>query len=353
MAVVCCKTISVLEAERPTKTKHVGGEQMTVGRAAVAALAILCGVFAFVRITAADETWPNKPVRILVGFGAGGGTDIIARVVAERLSETLGQQFVVENKPGAGGTLASGMVAKADPDGYTALAISTGHSVSAVTVKQMQYDPVASFAPVGILASSAYVVAVPKDSPATDLKSLVEHVNKEAGKLNYSTVGVGSTQHLIAEDMRQRTGMDVKLLAFRTTGEVVTALLRGDAAFAVELYHAVRGQVEAGDLRLIAVSTSTRWPAAPDVPTLAESGLAGFGYGGWYGLLFPAGVPQSVIDRMHKALQQELGREDVQKKLAGAGAMVGLSAPADLSKLIAADIASFRAVASKAGIEPK
>jgi tripartite-type tricarboxylate transporter receptor subunit TctC len=274
-------------------------------------------------------------------------------VVAERLSESLGQQFVVENKPGAGGTIAGGMAAKADADGYTALAISTGHSVSAVTVKQLPYDPVGSFAPVGVLASSAYVVAVPKNSPATDLKSLVEHVNKEAGKLNYSTVGVGSTQHLIAEDVRQRTGMDIKLLTFRTTGEVVTALLRGDAAFAVELYHAVRGQVEAGDLRLIAVSTPKRWPAAPNVPTLAESGLPGFGYSGWYGLLFPAGVPEPIIDKLHGALQQELGRAEVQKKLEGAGAMAGLSTPAELGQLIASEVASFRAVASKAGIEPK
>lgn len=329
------------------------GEQMTVRRAAVAALAVLCGAFAIGQIAAADDKWPSKPVRILVGFGAGGGTDIVARVVAERLSETLGQQFVVENKPGAGGTLAGGLAAKADADGYTMLAISTGHSVSAVTIKQLPYDPVGSFAPVGILASSAYVVAVPKSSPAMDLKSLVEHVNKEAGKLNYSNLGVGSTQHLIAEDIRQRTGMDAKLLSFRTTGEVVTALLRGDAAYAVELYHAVRGQAEAGHLRLIAVSTPGRWPAAPSVPTLAESGLAGFGYSGWYGLLFPAGVPQPIIDKLHKALQQELSRDDVQKRLEGAGAHAGLSAPADLSTLIASEIASFRAVASKAGVEPK
>jgi len=326
---------------------------MTIRRAAVAAFAILGGAFALAQVAAADDKWPSKPVRILVGFGAGGGTDIVARVVAERLSETLGQQFVVENKPGAGGTLAGGLAARADADGYTALAISTGHSVSAVTVKQLPYDPVASFAPVGILASSAYVVAVPKGSPATDLKSLVEHVKNEAGKLNYATVSVGSTQHLIAEDVRQRTGMDAKHLAVRTTGDVITALLRGDAAFGVELYHAVRGQVEAGELKLIAVSTPQRWPAAPGIPTLAESGLAGFGYSGWYGLMFPASVPQTIIDKLHKTLQQELSRDDVKKRLEGAGALAGLSAPGDLSKLIASEIVSFRAVAAKAGIEPK
>ena len=326
---------------------------MIIRRAAAAALAILGGALAFAQTTLADDKWPAKPVRILVGFGAGGGTDIVARIVAERLSETLGQQFVVENKPGAGGTIAGGLAAKAEADGYTALAISTGHSVSAVTVKQLPYDPVGSFTPVGILASSAYVVAVPKSSPATDLKSLVEHVKKESGKLNYATVGVGSTQHLIVEDMRHRTGMDIKLLAFRTTGEVVTALLRGDAAFAADLYHAVRGQVESGDVRLIAVSTPKRWPAAPNVPTLAESGLPGFGYSGWYGLVFPAGVPRSIVDKLHKTLQQELGREDVQKKLENSGAVAGLSSPEELSKLVESDIAHFRSAAQNAGIEAK
>ena len=318
-------------------------------RVAVAAAAL---TWAQLSIAVAQD-WPTKPVRIFVGFGAGGGTDIVARLVADRLSTALGQQFVVENRPGAGGTIAGGVVAKADPDGYTALAISTGHSVSAVTFKQVPYDPVKSFAPIGIVASSAYVVAVPKSSPATDLKSLVEHVNKAGGKLNYATVNVGSTQHLIAEDVRQRTGMDAKHLSVRTTGDVVAALLRGDAAFAVELIHAVRGQVDAGELRLIAVSTPQRWPSVPGIPTLAESGLAGFGYSGWYGLAFPAGTPQAIVEKVHKALEQELAREDVQKKLEGAGANVSLSTPAEFSKVIERDIASFRTAASKAGIVPK
>jgi tripartite-type tricarboxylate transporter receptor subunit TctC len=322
---------------------------VTFWRAAVAVAALACTQLS----AAGAQEWPTKPVRIVVGFGAGGGTDIVARVAADRLSAALGQQFVVENKPGAGGTIAGGLVAKADADGYTALAISTGHAVSAVTVKQVPYDAVKSFEPIGVVASSAYVVAVPKSSPATDLKSLVEHVKTGAGRLNYSTVTAGSTQHLIAEDVRQRTGMDAKHLSFRTTGEVVTALLRGDAAFAVELYHAVRGQVEAGELRLLAVSTPQRWPSIPNVPTLAESGLAGVSYSGWYGLLFPAGTPKAIVERMHSALRQELAREDVQKKLEAAGASASLSAPAELSKVIERDIASFRTTASKASIEPK
>ena len=313
---------------------------MKLWRAAAAAIALICAQFS----AAEAQQWPDKPVRILVGFGAGGGTDLVARIVADKLSEVLGQQFVVENRTGAGGTIAGGAVAKAANDGYTALAISTGHSVSAVTVKQVPYDPVDSFAPAGILASSAYVLVVPKNSPANDLTSLVEHVNKDPDKLNYSTVTPGSTQHLIAEDVRQRTGMKAKLVTYRTTGEVVTALLRGDAAYAVELFHALRGQLESGDLRAIAVSTPQRWPAAPGVPTLAESGLAGFSYSGWYGILFPAGTPQPIVDRMHQGLRQVLANDDVKKKLEAAGAIAGLSTPGELAKLIASEVATFRSV---------
>jgi tripartite-type tricarboxylate transporter receptor subunit TctC len=302
---------------------------------------------------ASAQDWPSKPVRILIGFGAGGGTDVATRIVADGLSEVLGQQFVVENRPGAGGTIAGGVVAKAPKDGYTALAISMGHAVSAVMVKQVPYDPVSDFAPIGIFSNSAFVLAVPKSSPATDLQSLVEYVNKAPGKLNYSTVGLGSTQHLIAEDLRQRTGINAQAVSYRTTGEVVSALLRGDAAFAIELYHAIRGQVDSGDLRLLAVATPTRWPPIMSVPTIAESGLPGFGQLGWYGLVFPASTPPPIIDTMHKSLQEVLRRENVRKRLDGIGAIATLSTPDEFRKIIEADIQGFRAVARNAGLEPQ
>jgi tripartite-type tricarboxylate transporter receptor subunit TctC len=318
-------------------------------RIAVAAVALL----SCAKLTIADaQDWPNKPVRILVGFGAGGGTDIVTRVVAERLSEVLGQQFVVENRPGAGGSIAGGIVAKATNDGYTGLALSTGHSVSAVMVKQVPYDPVKSFEMVGMVGQSAYVVMVPKNSPATDLKSLIEYVKQNPDKLNYSTVGVGATQHLIAEDLLQRTQMKVRHLSFRTTGEVVTALLRGDVAFALDLFHAVRGQVDSGDIRLLAVSTPKRWPAAPNVPSISET-IPGFAYVGWYGFVFPAGTPKPIVDTMHKGLQKVLSDPVVVKKLEGAGAIAILSTPKEFGDLIESDIKSFRATADKAGLQAK
>ena len=302
---------------------------------------------------ASAQEWPSKPVHILVGFGAGGGTDVATRILADGLSESLGQQFTVENRPGAGGTIAGGIAAKAPKDGYTIVSLSMGHSVSAVTVKQISYDPVADFAPVGMFTNSAFVVVVPKNSPATDIKSLVEFVNKQPGKLNYSTVGLGSTQHLVAEHLRQRASINAQAVSYRTTGEVVSALLRGDAAFAVELYHPIRGQVDSGDLRVIAVATPERWPAIPSVPTLAESGVTGVRYLGWYGLAFPAGTPQPIIDKLHKAMQQVLAKDVVKKRLEDIGAAVNLSSPEEFQKVIISDIKGFQEVAKSAGLEAK
>lgn len=303
--------------------------------------------------SARAQDWPSKPVHILIGFGAGGGTDVATRILADGLSEALGQQFIVENRPGAGGTIAGGIAAKAPKDGYTLLAISMGHSVSAVMVKQVPYDAVKDFEPVGIFTNSAFVVVVPKNSPATDIKSLIEYVNKQPGKLNYSTVGLGSTQHLIAEHLRQRASINAQAVSYRTTGEVVSALLRGDAAYAVELYHPIRGQVDSGDVRIIAVGTPSRWPAIPNVPTLAESGVSGIGYLGWYGLAFPAGTPKPIVDKLHKSMAQVLSKDTVKQRLEGIGAVPNLSSPEEFTKVIQSDIKTFQEVAKTAGLEAK
>ena len=314
--------------------------------------AAFAAAFVLTAAAPAQAEWPtDKPIRIIVGFGAGGGTDVATRVLADGLAENLGAQFVIENKPGAGGSIAGGVVAQAPNDGYTAAALSMGHSVSAVMVKQVPYDPVNDFAPVGIFTNSAFVVVVPKNSPATDIKSLIEYVNKQPGKLNYSTVGLGSTQHLVAEHLRQRTSMNAQAVAYRTTGEVVTALLRGDAAFAVELFHPIRGQVDSGELRIIAVATPKRWPAIPNVPTLAEGGVPGITYLGWYGLAFPAGTPQPIIDRMHKAMQVVLAKDAVKQRLEAIGAVANLSTPAEFRSAIQSDIKAFQEVAKGAGLE--
>ena len=286
---------------------------------------------------------------MMVGFGAGGGTDVATRIVAEPLGEVLGQRIVVENKPGAGGTIAGDLVAKGTKDGYNALMISTGHTVAAAMIKSQNYDAVKDFAPVGIIANSAIAIVVQKDFPANDLKGLIEVIKKDPGKYNYATVGVGSTQHLTAELFRQRAGLQAQAVSFRTTGEVVTALLRKDVAY--------RGRSRArgarpgrlGRAEAHRGATGKRFPSLPNVPTMIESGMPGFEVNGWYGMVYPAGVPKEVIDKTHKALTQVLSRDNVKKQLENIGAEAALSSPEAFGKLIAEEVVRWRDVAKQAG----
>jgi tripartite-type tricarboxylate transporter receptor subunit TctC len=324
--------------------------------AAIAArLVLACAVLGtvFVTTTLAQDAWPSRPIRIMVGFGAGGGTDVATRIIAEPLGEVLGQRIVVENKPGAGGTLAGDAVAKGPKDGYNALMISSGHAVSAVMIKSQTYDAVKDFTPVGIVANSAIAVIVHKDFSGNDLKSLIEHLKKEPGKHNYATVGTGSTQHLTAELFRQRAGLQAQSVSFRTTGEVVTALLRKDVTYAFDLAHAVRGQVASGELKLLAVAPSRRFASLANVPTIAESGLPDFTVDGWYGLVYPAGVSPEIVAKTHKALTEVMSREAVKKQLDNIGAEASLSTPEAFGKQIAESVTRWRDVAKASGLEPQ
>jgi tripartite-type tricarboxylate transporter receptor subunit TctC len=315
-----------------------------------AALTLAVSLVAF---PALAQDWPTRPIRVMVGFGAGGGTDVVTRIVTEPLAEILGQRVVVENKPGAGGTLAGDVIAKGSKDGYDALMISAGHTVSAVMIKAQNYDAIKDFTPVGVVANSVICVIAGKNTPANNLKELIEYARKNSGKLNYGTVGIGSTQHLTAELLRQKAGIEAQQVNFRTTPEVVTALIRGDIAYAVDLAHAVRGQVQSGDIKILAVTTGKRWPTLPDVPTVIESGIPDFDVLGWYGLVFPAGVPQIAIDKTRKALEQVLARESVRAKLLNVGALPNLSTAKEFGTLIEQEVVRWRAVATASGLQPQ
>jgi len=298
--------------------------------------------------------WPNdKPIRVLVGFGPGGGTDIVTRIIAQPLSELLHQTVVVENKPGAGGSIASGEVANAAKDGYTASVISTGHTVSAVMLKSIKYDAVKDFAPVALVADSAFVVVARKDFPANDIKGLVALAKASPGKLNFASVGVGSTQHFAGELLKQSTGIDVKHIPYRGTPGVVAALLAQQVDYAVELAHAVRGQVEAGQLKLLAVGTPGRWPTIPTVPTVAESGVPGYSVTGWYGWVYPAGTPKAIVDKTSAALKQVLARPEIKDQMAKVGAAVHEMGSAEFGQFMADEVAKWKAVRDKAGLEPQ
>lgn len=317
-----------------------------VARAAVAAALLTASA-----ISLPAQEWPSQPVKMMVGFGAGGGTDVVSRVIADPLGKALGQNFVVENKPGAGGSIASDMVAHGPKDGYTILMLSPGHTVSAAVMKSVPYDPVKDFTTVGLVANSAIVIVARKDFPGKGLQDLIAAAKKEPGKFNFGTVNTGSTQHLVAEWFRQLAGIQAQNVTFRTTPEVVTSLLRGDIAYAVELAHAVRGQVESGELKILAVTTPTRWPSLPDVPTAMEQGLPNFSALGWYGLVYPAGVPQQIVDKTSKALAQVLAQDTIKKQLSNAGAIPNLSTPEAFSKLISEEVVRWKRVATDAHIQ--
>jgi tripartite-type tricarboxylate transporter receptor subunit TctC len=296
------------------------------------------------------QEWPTRPIRIVVGFGAGGGTDIAARFVAQPLSEILGQPVVVENRQGAGGTTAADAVAKAPKDGYTALMMSNAHAISAVMYKALRYDPVNDFEMVSMVATAGLVLVTTPDFPADDLPGLLAAVRANPGKFNFGSAGIGTTQQFAGELMKQMAKLDITHIPYRTTPAAVTGLRARDVAFVFELVQAVQGQVQAGDLKAIAVTSPERNPILPAVPTFAEAGMPGYEVTSWYGLAFPAGTPGAIVARTNKAMQALLARESIVKQVLAMGALVRGSTPDVLKAHIAGEIAKWQSVREKARI---
>jgi tripartite-type tricarboxylate transporter receptor subunit TctC len=294
--------------------------------------------------------WPTRPIRILVGFSAGGGTDIAARLVAQPLQELLGQPVVVENRVGAGGMTAADAVAKSAKDGYTALMMSNAHAVSAVMYKTLRYDPVNDFAMVSMVATAGLVLVTRPDFPARDLEELVTYVRANPGKLNFGSAGVGTTQQFAGELMKQTAALDITHVPYRSTPAAVTGLRAKDVEYLFELVQPVQGQVQAGDLKAIAVTSPERNPILPDVPTFKESGMPDYDVTSWYGLAFAAETPPAIVQKANKALREILARESIEKPIRTMGALVRSSTPEELEAHIAAEIAKWKGVREKAGI---
>ena len=316
-------------------------------RAALAALAVACRAPS----TLLAQDWPKQPIRIVVGFGAGGGTDIAARIVAQPLSELLGQPVVVENRVGGGGTTAAEAVARAPKDGYTALMMSNAHAVSAAVYKTLRYDPIADFQMVSMVGTAGLVLVTTPNFPAKDLKEVIAQAKANPGKLNFGSPGVGTTQHFAAEYMKQLAGLDILHVPYRSTPAALTGLIAGEVQLVVELVQTVQAQIQAGTLRAIAVTSPQRFPAVPDIPTFAESGLPGYDVTSWYGLSFPAGTPSGIVERTNTALRSLLATEAVRTQILKVGALVRSSTPDELKAHIAEEITKWKAVREKANIE--
>jgi len=310
----------------------------------------ICALF-ILAIPSHAQDWPTRPIRIIVGFGAGGGTDIAARIVAEPLSKALGQPVVVENRVGAGGTTAAEQVAKGAKDGYTMLMMSNAHVVSPAMYKSLRYDSVNDFQMVSMVGTAGLMLVTAPGFPAKDLKGLIAHAKANPGKLNFGSPGVGTTQHFAFEYLKQMAGIDVLHVPYKSTPAVLTGLVAGEVQMVIELIQTVQGQVQAGTLRAIAVTSKDRFPTVPDIPTLAETGLPGYDVTSWYGLALPAGTPAPIVEKTNKAMRELLATETVRAQIAKVGALVKSSTPDELRAHIVGEIDRWKAVREKAGIQ--
>jgi len=302
-------------------------------------------------VGASAQEWPLRPIRIVVPFGPGGGADIIGRIVAQSLQERLGQPVVIENRPGAGGTLGNEAVARADKDGYTLGIMTAGQIIAAVMSKSLRYDTLTAFDPVSQVATAGLIIVTRPDFPADDVKQLIAAAKANPGKVSFASPGFGATQHLTAELFRQTTGIDVLHVPFRTSPEAISALLGKQVDVVFETVSAVLGQVQSGQLKALAVTGKDRFPAVPDVPTAIESGvLPGYDVTTWYGVFAPRGVPPEIIAKLNKVINESLAEEVVQKRLTTAGVVVRGSTPPAFGEHMAREFARWNAVREAAGI---
>lgn len=286
----------------------------------------------------AQTAWPSRPVTIVVPFAAGGGTDIGARILAQRLSQMWGQAVVIDNKGGAGGNVGLEAVSRAKPDGYTLLTGNVGtQSINPTLYKKLNYNPDTSFVPLGQFAELPFVLAVTTSLPVKNVKELVDMAKAQPEKLTYASSGNGGSPHLSAETFKIATGTQILHIPYKGGGAAMTDLMSGNVHMIFASVLETSGFIKAGKLKALAITSKTRVSALPDVPTLQESGVSGAESGSWIGLLAPAGTPKEIVDKISQSLQQAVAAPEIQQQLLAQGAVAKGGTPADFSQLIAAD----------------
>jgi tripartite-type tricarboxylate transporter receptor subunit TctC len=297
------------------------------------------------------QNYPNRPIKLVVPFGPGGPTDVSARIVAQVVQSALGQSVVIENRPGAGGALGSKSVASAEADGYTLL-IGTSATLGVVPalMKNAGYDPIKSFAPVAKVADSTLVLVAPATFPARSVQDFVAYAKANPGKLSYASAGVGNQTQLLAELFKSKAGIDVLHVPYKSGAEMVTALLGGQVQMAFPDVSILIPLIRDGKLRALAVTSATRHPQLPDVPTMAESGIADFIMTFWSGVVAPAGTAPDIVNKLNAAIDDGLRSTAIRDNLAKVGAEAAPGSPQDFADFIAAETKKWRAVARLSGI---
>ncbi|MGZ3310413.1 MAG: Bug family tripartite tricarboxylate transporter substrate binding protein [Xanthobacteraceae bacterium] len=331
----------------------MNGKQLLLARRIVLSASLAAAVASLLVAPAVAQGYPNRPVRIVIPFAPGGPTEFIIRLVADRLTATLGQAFVIENRPGgAGGTVGAKSVAVAEPDGYTLLFSSPGPLVTAAAVyKNLDYDPIKSFAPIAMLIYAPQMLVVHPSVPANSLPQFVAYAKSNPGKITFGSSGYGTQPHMLGEMLKRAAGINIIHVPYRGAGQSVTDLVAGQVQMIFETTAILLPHVEGGRLRALAVATDTRSALLPDVPTTTESGyptlLASF----WSGLLAPAGTPAPIVDKLNGAVNDILKSKEAQAGLARLSAEAKLGSPHDFAAFIAAEAPRWAAIANETGIK--
>jgi tripartite-type tricarboxylate transporter receptor subunit TctC len=299
----------------------------------------------------AQPAYPSRPVRIIVPYGPGGVADTTMRLIADKLTQKLGQQFIVDNRPGAGGIVAAKAAAQAAPDGYVLHLTSNGTAISTALFRQLPYDVLRDFTPITITAWFDLVVATKSGGPLQTVADVLKAARQSPGKLNFGTIAPGSTQNLSAELFKSVAGIDAAVVTYRTTPELVTGLMRGDVQVGFEYYAGLNAAVSGGQLKAVATTGSKRTPALPAVPTVGESGLPAYVVESWNALSGPGGMPDEIVNFLNRAVNDVLSLPEVKEKAMLNGMEVRGSSPQEMQARMKADIAKWTAVIEKAGIE--
>jgi tripartite-type tricarboxylate transporter receptor subunit TctC len=300
------------------------------------------------------QEYPTQTIRMISSFGAGGGSDIIARILAQRMQEKLGQNVIVENRPGAGGVLGNEVVANAPKDGYTLGVQTAGQIIASVITKNMRYDAVGAFDWIGQIATAGLFIVVRPDSPYKDIKTLVAAAKANPGKIVFGSPGFAATQHLAGELFKQSAGIDMLHVPYRTSPEVLAALLSKNVDVVVDTITALLGQVQSGSVHALAVTGKDRFPTTPDISPAIESGVVpDYDVNTWYGLYGPKGMPPAVVAKLNRTLNEMLEEPAIRERLGKIGAVVKGSTPAEFAQLMAAEHDKWSKVRQAAGIEQK
>jgi tripartite-type tricarboxylate transporter receptor subunit TctC len=299
----------------------------------------------------AEAHYPDRPVRIVVPFAAGGVADITVRIVAERLGDKLGQRFYVENQAGAGGIAAARTVISSAPDGYTLALLSNGTAVSVSLFNKLPFDPLKDFAPISSLGFFDFIFTTVASSPFRTLGDFIAAAKARPGALNVGTINIGSTQNLSAELFKTAAGIDFTIVPYRATPEVAVSLLQGDIAVMIDSYAAVKGNLADGKFRGLASSGAVRSPSTPDIATVKESGVASYDVVSWNALFAPTATPPEIVKALNGALRDILADAEVKKRLLELGIEAKASTPQEISARLKSDIDKWRQVIEKAGIQ--